>query len=74
MRAKNTLALAEAMSVADYRAALLVHHNPGPGGGYFAGIEGSGAVVIGDFLRFIEEFGTAPGPSLSPLRDTSACP
>lgn len=33
----------------DYRAAALVHHTPGPGGGYFAGMDGSGNLFIRDF-------------------------
>ena len=33
----------------DYRAAALVHHNPGPGGGIFAGIDGLGRLFFKDF-------------------------
>jgi alkaline phosphatase D len=33
----------------DYRAAALVHSSPGPGGGIFAGIDGSGHLFIRDF-------------------------
>ncbi len=33
----------------DYRAAALVHHSPGPGGGLFAGVDGRGEVFIRDF-------------------------
>jgi len=33
----------------DYRAAALVHHSPGPGGGIFAGIDGEGRLFIADF-------------------------
>jgi len=33
----------------DYRAAALVHHSPGPGGGLFAGIDATGALFISDF-------------------------
>jgi len=33
----------------DYRAAALVHHSPGPGGGLFAGVDAEGRLFIGDF-------------------------
>jgi alkaline phosphatase D len=33
----------------DYRAAALIHHQPGPGGGLFAGFTAGGAVFIRDF-------------------------
>jgi hypothetical protein len=33
----------------DYRAAALVHHTPGPGGGLFAGIDTTGRVFFRDF-------------------------
>jgi hypothetical protein len=33
----------------DYRAAALVHHNPGPGGGLFAGIDATGQLFFRDF-------------------------
>ena len=33
----------------DYRAAALIHHSPGPGGGIFAGITGKGQLFIRDF-------------------------
>ncbi|MGD8278671.1 MAG: hypothetical protein PVH00_11620, partial [Gemmatimonadota bacterium] len=33
----------------DYRAAALVHHSPGPGGGWLAGIDGSGRPFIRGF-------------------------
>jgi len=33
----------------DYRAAALVHHSPGPAGGYFAGVNGAGEVFIRSF-------------------------
>ncbi len=35
----------------DYRAAALAHHSPGPGGGLFAAIDGSGAMFIRDFSQ-----------------------
>jgi alkaline phosphatase D len=35
--------------VMDYRAAALVHHNAGPGGGTFAGIDGAGRLFIRSF-------------------------
>ncbi|MHC4179689.1 MAG: alkaline phosphatase D family protein, partial [Planctomycetota bacterium] len=35
----------------DYRAAALVHHNPGPGGGLFVGVNPKGNVVIHDFEK-----------------------
>ena len=33
----------------DYRAAALIHHVPGPGGGLFAGVDGAGRPFIRDF-------------------------
>lgn len=33
----------------DYRAAALIHHQPGPGGGWFAGCDAGGQVFIRDF-------------------------
>ena len=33
----------------EYRAASLVHHSPGPGGGLFAGIDATGRLFIRDF-------------------------
>jgi PhoD-like phosphatase len=33
----------------DYRAAALIHHQPGPGGGVFAGCDASGQVFLRDF-------------------------
>lgn len=33
----------------DWRAASLIHHNPGPGGGLWAGIDGGGKLFIRDF-------------------------
>ncbi|HET6882210.1 MAG TPA: alkaline phosphatase D family protein [Pirellulales bacterium] len=33
----------------DYRAAALIHHNAGPGGGTFAGIDGAGRAFIQSF-------------------------
>lgn len=33
----------------DYRAAALIHHSPGKGGGLFAGIDGEGRLFIRDF-------------------------
>ena len=44
----------------DYQSALLIHHNPGPGGGLFAGIDGSGRVFIRDFETPLEFGGAAP--------------
>jgi len=44
----------------DYRAAALIHHNPGPGGGLWAGIDATGQVFIRDF--------TEPLPMAPPLR------
>lgn len=35
----------------DYRAAALVHHSPGPGGGLFLGIDGAGKLVFRDWTR-----------------------
>ena len=35
----------------DYRAAALVHHSPGPDGGLFAAIDGTGAVFVRDFSQ-----------------------
>ncbi len=54
------------------RAATLIHHNPGPGGGWFAGIDGSGRVFIRNFvepLRFGEE--PSPGSALASDRRTA---
>ncbi len=41
----------------DHRAAALVHHSPGPGGGLFAGIDGEGRLFVADFAepRRLEE-------------------
>jgi alkaline phosphatase D len=33
----------------DYRAAALIHHQPGPGGGWFAGCDAAGQVFFRDF-------------------------
>lgn len=33
----------------DYRAAALIHHQPGPGGGWFAGCDANGQVFFRDF-------------------------
>ena len=33
----------------DYRAAALVHHNPGPGGGLFVGVNADGKILLHDF-------------------------
>ncbi|OYV96347.1 MAG: hypothetical protein B7Z73_00910 [Planctomycetia bacterium 21-64-5] len=38
----------------DYRAAALIHHNPGPGGGWFAGIDGAGRAFIRSFEKPVE--------------------
>ncbi|MFQ6130528.1 MAG: alkaline phosphatase D family protein [Armatimonadota bacterium] len=46
----------------DYRAAALVHHGPGGGGGLMAGIDGGGWLFIG-------EFGRAPEASAGRLED-----
>jgi hypothetical protein len=35
----------------DYRAAALVHHSYGPGGGLFAGIDGEGRLAVRDFTK-----------------------
>ena len=35
----------------DYRAAALIHHTPGPGGGLFAGVDGEGRAFIRDFAQ-----------------------
>lgn len=35
----------------DYRAAALIHHTPGEGGGLFAGVDGRGRVFIRDFAK-----------------------
>ncbi|MCK5272019.1 MAG: alkaline phosphatase D family protein [Sedimentisphaerales bacterium] len=35
----------------DYKAAALVHHSPGPGGGLFAGIDARGNLFIRDFSK-----------------------
>ncbi len=35
----------------DYRAAAMVHRNPGPGGGMFAGIDGQGRLFLRSFAR-----------------------
>ncbi|MBN1911793.1 MAG: hypothetical protein JW818_18780 [Pirellulales bacterium] len=43
--------------VLDYRAASLVHHSPGPGGGILAGIDGAGKLFFRDNARR----GTKPG-------------
>ncbi|HUT09431.1 MAG TPA: hypothetical protein VMY42_02960, partial [Thermoguttaceae bacterium] len=43
----------------DYRAAALIHHNPGPGGGLLAGIDAGGKVFLRDF--------TEPLPMAPPL-------
>jgi hypothetical protein len=48
----------------DYRAAALIHHQPGPGGGLFAGCDARGQVFFRDF--------TGPQPksaSGSPIKD-----
>ncbi|MFN6203769.1 MAG: alkaline phosphatase D family protein [Acidobacteriota bacterium] len=35
----------------DYRAAALIHHQPGPGGGWFAGCDAAGEVFFRDFTK-----------------------
>jgi TAT (twin-arginine translocation) pathway signal sequence len=35
----------------DYRAAALIHHQPGPGGGLFAGCDANGNVFFRDFTK-----------------------
>jgi len=35
----------------DYRAAALIHHQPGPGGGWFAGCDATGQVFFRDFSK-----------------------
>lgn len=35
----------------DYRAAALIHHQPGPGGGVFAGCDANGKVFFRDFTK-----------------------
>lgn len=44
----------------DYRAAALVHHSAGPGGGLFAGIDGKGRLFINDFAQVPPK--RRPGP------------
>lgn len=39
----------------DYRAASLIHHSPGKGGGYFAGIRNNGNLFIQDFNTIEKE-------------------
>lgn len=45
----------------DYRAAALIHHQPGPGGGIFAGCDARGQVFFRDFER------PHPAPKSEPL-------
>ncbi len=50
----------------DFRAAVLVHHSPGPGGGLVAAVDGSGRAVFRDMtvetLPFIMKDNSASGP------------
>ena len=36
-------------------------------------MDDSGVVGISDFVAYVAEFGTAPGPSLNPAADTERC-
>ncbi len=55
----------------DYRAAALVHHTPGPGGGYFAGVNAAGEVFIKDFQKPLSFAMKAPrGAATAPDRTT----
>ncbi|MGH8248180.1 MAG: hypothetical protein ACREUU_17300, partial [Gammaproteobacteria bacterium] len=48
----------------DYRAAALIHHQPGPGGGLFAGCTAGGTV-------FIRDFETAAEPERGAIRSAT---
>jgi hypothetical protein len=55
----------------DYRAAALVHHNPGPGGGLFVGVGAYGGVVLHDFEEPLPmEPPHRPGTPLAPNQQT----
>jgi hypothetical protein len=55
----------------DYRAAALIHHSPGPSGGYFAGVNGAGEVFIRDFDEaYSFEMKAALGAATAPDRST----
>jgi PhoD-like phosphatase len=48
----------------DYRAAALIHHQPGPGGGLFAGCDAKGQVFFHDFEKPQPKIANGP-----PLKD-----
>src|SRR5262245_11267461 len=50
----------------DYRAAALIHHQPGPGGGLFAGCDARGQVFFRDFERPQPKI--ASGPPIRAIR------
>ena len=55
----------------DYRAAALIHHSPGPSGGYFAGVNGAGEVFIRGFDEaYSFEMKAALGAATAPDRST----
>ncbi|HEY6402056.1 MAG TPA: alkaline phosphatase D family protein [Blastocatellia bacterium] len=51
----------------DYRAAALIHHQPGPGGGLFAGCDARGQVFFRDFEKPQPKI--ASGPPIKAVRD-----
>ncbi len=51
----------------DYRAAALMHHSPGPGGGLFIGVDGSGALFIRDFSQAPKDLVTPSTGSGTPV-------
>lgn len=55
----------ETSGLYDYRAAALIHHQPGPGGGVFAGCDAGGQVFFRDFEK------PQPKPANGqPIKDT----
>ena len=56
--------------VMDYRAAAIIHHWNGPGGGIFVGVDGQGAVFVRNHETGEKEvLAEAPSALQTPIRD-----